>query len=865
MKKIVIVGALGYLGTELCKIYSGESWRNKIIALDNRFVSERVSQLNSWNIEFFQGHILDNDFLKKHLEDADIVHHLAGVTDVAYVKTEANSELDERIRSLAIDGTNNILNNISPNCKIIFPSTHVVFEGYQKAKKNITEDDLTKPILMYSTSKVQNEIDIKNSNKKYVILRLGSVYGYSSDTMRINIMPNLFSKITSQNGTIKLFSGGRQLKSLVNIIDVVRCMKFMEENEKINNETFHIVNEQLTVKEVAQLCKKINPRITLQNTQDETPNLGYTLSNKKLLKTGFKFLYNLKPSLEEMFQQWNFKKNENKLEHIFQGKDQFIDSRGKINNFELPEPINLIGHIESKKGSIRANHFHPVQEQKCLLTKGQFISVYKDLINKKTEKITHVVNEGDLIITKPNVAHAMAFTKNSTFLNLVRGERKHKNYGITHTMPYKLLDNEEGKNLIKFYKFDCRCCGNNKLKRILSLGFQPLANNLIKKTSEKVEKYPLELNFCQNCYNVQLSMAVDSKKMFKKYYYLSSASKPFQEHFKKAATKFIKNLKLNKNSFIIDIGSNDGIGLMPFKNKGYKNLLGVEPAINLCKISKKKGIKVINSFLDKKCVNKIKKKADLVLASNVFAHSDDLNLMAKCILSLLSKKGTAIIEIQYLINTIKDLTFDNIYHEHYNYWSLTTLNYFFQKLNANIFKAEKIDTHGGSLRIYVSKDLNKRKDISINKILNEEKKFGIKKFKTFAIFAKKVENIKINVQKNILFLKKKFNSIIGYGSPAKATTALNYFGITSEINFIIEDNKLKHGKFLPGLNIPIYSKNKLKNNSSLIIVLAWNFFKTIKKNNNKLGKKFISIKSLENNEISFQKIIETEQLRKETS
>ena len=115
MKKIVIVGALGYLGTELCKIYSGESWRNKIIALDNRFVSERVSQLNSWNIEFFQGHILDNDFLKKHLEDADIVHHLAGVTDVAYVKTEANSELDERIRSLAIDGTNNILNNISIN------------------------------------------------------------------------------------------------------------------------------------------------------------------------------------------------------------------------------------------------------------------------------------------------------------------------------------------------------------------------------------------------------------------------------------------------------------------------------------------------------------------------------------------------------------------------------------------------------------------------------------------------------------------------------------------------------------------------------------------------------------------------------
>ena len=379
MKKIVIVGALGYLGTELCKIYSGESWHNKIIALDNRFISERVSQLKDWNIEFFQGHILDNNFLKKHLIDADIVHHLAGVTDVAYVKTETNSELDEKIRSVAVEGTNNILNNISAKCKIIFPSTHVVFEGYDKIKKNIAEDDLTKPILMYSSSKVQNEIDIKNSNKNYTILRLGSVYGYSLDTMRINIMPNLFSKIASQNGTIKLFSGGKQLKSLINVIDVVRCMKFMEENEKINNETFHLVNEQLTVKDVALLCKKINPRVVLESTKDETPNVGYTLSNKKLLKTGFKFLYNIEESLKEMIQQWSFKTNKNKLEQIFQGKDQFLDSRGKINNFELPESINLIGYIESKKGSIRANHFHPVQEQKCLLIKGQFISVYQSL------------------------------------------------------------------------------------------------------------------------------------------------------------------------------------------------------------------------------------------------------------------------------------------------------------------------------------------------------------------------------------------------------------------------------------------------------------------------------------------------------
>jgi nucleoside-diphosphate-sugar epimerase len=229
MKKIVIIGALGYLGTELSRIYSGESWKNKIIAIDNRFISERINQLKKWNIQFFQGHILDNNFLNKHLKDADVVHHLAGVTDVAYVKTEANSELDERIRSIAIDGTNNVINSISKKCKLIFPSTHVVFEGLKKAKKNITEEEKTKPILMYAKSKNQNEIDIKKNHKNYVILRLGSVYGYSLDTMRINIMPNLFSKITSQDGIIKLFSGGKQLKSLVSLIDVVRCLKFVEE------------------------------------------------------------------------------------------------------------------------------------------------------------------------------------------------------------------------------------------------------------------------------------------------------------------------------------------------------------------------------------------------------------------------------------------------------------------------------------------------------------------------------------------------------------------------------------------------------------------------------------------------------------
>jgi nucleoside-diphosphate-sugar epimerase/quercetin dioxygenase-like cupin family protein len=845
MKKIVILGALGYLGTELSRIYSGESWKNKIIAIDSRFISERINQLKNWNIEFFQGHILDTDFLDKHLKDADVVHHLAGVTDVAYVKTEAHSELDEKIKSIAIDGTNNILKSISKKCKLIFPSTHVVFEGLKKAKKNIEEGEKTKPILMYAKSKNQNEIDIRNNHKNFVILRLGSVYGYSLDTMRINIMPNLFSKITSQNGIIKLFSGGKQLKSLISIIDVVRFMKFAEEKEEIQNEIFHLVNEQTTVKKVAELCKKINPKVRLIATKDATPNLGYTLSNEKLLETGFKFLYNLENSIKEMVDNWKYEINKNNLEQIFKGENEYIDIRGKISNYELPEPINLIGYIESKKGTVRANHYHPVQEQKCLLVKGQFISLYKNLLSKNPEIVTHVVNSGDLIVTKPNVAHAMVFTKDSIFLNLVRGEREHKNYGITHTLPYELVDEKIRKDLLYSYKFDCRCCGNKDLKRVLSLGFHPLANNLVKNKKSKFDKYPLELNFCQNCFNVQLSVSVNPKKMFSNYYYLSSTSKLFTMHFENAAKKYYKDLNLNNKSYIIDIGSNDGVGLLPFKKLGIKNLLGIEPAKNLSILSRKKGIKTLNDFLSIDTLKKVKHNADLILASNVFAHSDDLREMGECILKLLSKNGTAIIEVQYLLKTLKDLTFDNIYHEHYNYWSLISIKNFFDNLGGKIYKAEEINTHGGSLRIYVSKNLNKKVDKSVSKLLKIEENYGIKKFSTYKIFADKILKIKKNVLTNLKILKNKSNSVIGYGAPAKATTALNFFGISNEIDFIVEDNELKHNKFIPGVNIPIYSTNKLNNNKSTILVLAWNFFNYIQKKNQKLKNKFVNIKSLE--------------------
>ncbi len=848
-KKIIITGGLGYIGTELCKLYSGYSWHHDISVVDNRFISERVSQLRNWNIEFIFGDILDKNFVEENFKDADIVHHLAGVTDVPRTKSESSQKQEEKIKTVGEKGTQNILDTIKNSCKVIFPSTHVIFEGIDEVKTNIKENDLAKPVLAYANSKLINEKQLKESGKNFIILRLGSVYGYSSDTMRIDIMPNLFSKIASQNGTLKLFAGGRQIKSLVPLIDVARCFKFMEEKDEINNEVFNLTKDTKTVKDVANICKKYNPKIRIMETNDEIPNLGFSLSNKKLLKTGFKFLYELDESIKEMIQKWSKQNLNKKLEYVKDGENLYVDKRGKISNHELTEPINLIGLIDSKKGTIRANHYHPQQEQKCLFTKGQIIEVFQDIINSDAPKITQVVNAGQLSVIKPNVAHTMVFTKDTTFLNLVRGERDHENYGITHTIKHVFVDEKEKNLLLESYKFECRCCGNTNLKRVVSLGYQPLANNLLNEQNEKCDLYPLEINYCDKCHNCQLSVAVNPKKMFSNYLYTSSTSKVFRDHFVKAAKKYIKELKLHsKKSYIIDIGSNDGVALRPFKELGFKNILGIEPAKNLAKLANKNKIKTFNGFLEKKNLKKIKKKADLILASNVFAHSDKLKEMAECMLALLSQKGTIVIEVQYLMNTLKDLTFDNIYHEHYNYWSLTSLVNFFSKLDARIFRSEKIDTHGGSIRIYLKKDKKVKIESSVKNMLREEEKFGIKKFKTYQKFGESVYKIRDNVRQNLNKLKKK-NLIIGYGAPAKATTALNFYGITDQIDYVVEDNKLKHNKFIPGVKIPIKNKDQIKNKNNTLIVLAWNFYEDIKRNNSKLSKNIINIKDLETSKL----------------
>lgn len=400
------------------------------------------------------------------------------------------------------------------------------------------------------------------------------------------------------------------------------------------------------------------------------------------------------------------------------------------------------------------------------------------------------------------------------------------------------------------YKTECRGCGATNLTTVVSLGSSPLANNLLDSQKDIDSLYPLTMMYCQGCHNCQLSYTVPASEMFDNYLYVSSTSESFRNHFSNIADQYIKFFNLDSQSLVVDIGSNDGIALVPLQNKGVR-VVGVEPAKNVANIARENNIETINAYFTEEVTNQIIEThgyADIVTASNVFAHADKLDEITHAVFKLLKPNGSFIVEVQYLLDTINDLTFDNIYHEHVNYWSVTSINNFFNRIGYRVYKVEHINTHGGSIRVYIDKGINGVDD-SVSVFLTREQESGLTNIDTYLLFAKKVQQTKENTIKNLKQLKNKNLIIVGYGSPAKATTVLNYYGITTnELSYIVEDNKLKHNKIVPGVRIPIYSKDKLQEiKPDILLVMAWNFFDEIKKNNQDLveqGIQFINIKDL---------------------
>ena len=376
----------------------------------------------------------------------------------------------------------------------------------------------------------------------------------------------------------------------------------------------------------------------------------------------------------------------------------------------------------------------------------------------------------------------------------------------------------------------CRSCGSNLVTEVINLKKSPPSNAYLPKEDKYSPEvfYPLIIMLCETCYLVQTIDFKESKELFDdNYSYLSSTSTSWLAHSKGFVDFVISSEKLNKNSFVVEIASNDGYLLQFFQKKQIPNL-GIEPTASTASIAEKKGIMVVKDFfsLSLSCqIINMYKKSDLIIANNVYAHVPDIIDFTKGIQNLLASEGVVSIEFPHIINLIQKNQFDTIYHEHFSYLSLTSVQYIFKKCGLKIINVEEIDTHGGSLRVWGSKLSSKRtpsKDV--NKMLKIEADAGIKDRKFYLNLEVEAKKIKIDFLSFLLEAKKKGETTVGYGAAAKGNTLLNFSGVKEDLVSLIFDNSIeKQGKISPGSGIPIVplsdcNQYKIDN----VVIFPWN-------------------------------------------
>ena len=380
----------------------------------------------------------------------------------------------------------------------------------------------------------------------------------------------------------------------------------------------------------------------------------------------------------------------------------------------------------------------------------------------------------------------------------------------------------------------CRVCHGRNLAKVLSLGSTPPANAFLKKEdlNNPEPSFPLELDFCKDCSFVQLGHVVSPGLLFGNYVYTSSTSSVFVAHFKSFAAEMAQRFGLNSESLVVDMGSNDGILLRPYKEMGIK-IMGVDPAANIAAMATQNGIETMAAYFTPEVAKKIvqeKGQAAIVTATSVFPHIDNLDEVVDGVKILLADDGVFIIEAYYLLDLIKKNLFDTIYHEHLSYFTVKTINNLFNRLGMQVFDVSKTDTHGGSLRVFVQKHGGKHSVTSnIDKFIAEEEFEKIDNIETLLNVQAKITENKVRLMDLLAGLKAKGKRIVGYGAPAKGNTLLNYFNIGSDIiDYIIDDSPSKQGLYTPGTHIPVQASSMLKENPpDYILILAWNFADSI--------------------------------------
>lgn len=374
-------------------------------------------------------------------------------------------------------------------------------------------------------------------------------------------------------------------------------------------------------------------------------------------------------------------------------------------------------------------------------------------------------------------------------------------------------------------RIKCAICGGEEFITVLNYGDVPLAGFFPKKKElNNIKNYELSLLYCPTCHLLQTNSIVDADYLFKDYRYISSVS--LQKHFNEYSKYLIERFNLNSNSKVLEMGSNDGVLLKPLNDSGIP-AIGFEPSDNISKMAVDKGCDIIHDYFNFENAQKYCEKNyfDLITASNTFAHVDDIQSVVKGVQYSLKENGYFIFEVHYGKNIIEELQYDNVYHEHIYYYTVTALKYLFDMNGMTIVNVDEISLHSGSIRVTV---INKVEVINDNtlRILEKEKSLGIDTPKYYDNFKNRVLNHQKELYNTLIDIKSRGYNIAGYGASGRANMLCNFNKIDNTlIDYIIDESPERYGRYIN--NIPILSSDKIDNDTDYMVIFAWNYSKMI--------------------------------------
>jgi SAM-dependent methyltransferase len=376
----------------------------------------------------------------------------------------------------------------------------------------------------------------------------------------------------------------------------------------------------------------------------------------------------------------------------------------------------------------------------------------------------------------------------------------------------------------------CRHCKNPLSHKFLDLGYAPPSNAYL--SQEDLQKpeltFPLKLYVCESCWLVQTQDFANADELFTKdYAYFSSTSTSWLMHAEHYCQSITERLNLTAQSHVVELASNDGYLLKNFVKAGIP-CLGIEPTASTAAAARKLGITTLEEFFGVALAQSLKaqgKEADLILGNNVYAHVPDINDFTKGIQILLKPQGVVTLEFPHLLELIKHVQFDTVYHEHYSYLSLGTVQKIFERSGLRVWHVERLTTHGGSLRVYgCNIDAAYERTLAVTDLLSEEDAFGMQKLDIYDSFQLKADSVKNNALAFLLEQKRLGKTVVAYGAAAKGNTLLNYAGIKPDLlPFVCDAAEAKQGKYLPGSHIPVLHPSVLAHHIfDFIWILPWN-------------------------------------------